>query len=107
MKNHTKTITIRNSEAKELYINNVWTILFEAYKNVKGGLFFHSKEDLVASTAFWKIVMSNGEVIAVTIYKAKHGLKLVALAINDAFKEVAKKALAKIIKADLKKGSVK
>jgi hypothetical protein len=103
MRNTTTTITLSTKEEKELYVSNVWKILFAAYENVKGGLFFTSKVELISSTSLWKVVVRNGEVIAVTIYKAKHGLKLVALAINNAFKDIAKKALSKIIKADLKK----
>ena len=103
MKTSTTTKKLNNKNEKLKYINDVWNILSEAYSNVEGGLFFNSKEELLTKTALWKVVVFDSQVIAVTIYKVKHGLKLVALAIHNSFKNIAKKALARIIKSDLKK----
>lgn len=80
----------------------VWDILSDAYANVKGGLNFESKQDLIDSNGEWKVVFSGKNIIAITIYKAKNGLKLVAMATNKLFKSIAKKALIKLIKREVK-----
>jgi hypothetical protein len=76
--------------------------LSDAYANVKGGLNFESKQDLIDSNGEWKVVFSGKNIIAITIYKAKNGLKLVAMATNKLFKSIAKKALIKLIKREIK-----
>jgi len=103
MKNHTQTIRVSKVEEKELYINSVWEVLSKAYEGVKGGLFFSSKKELITSTVLWQVILHKNKVVGVTIYKAKHGLKLVALAIDNKMKEIAKSALSKVIRADFKK----
>jgi len=94
--------TLNNREEKEQYINSVWRVLNEGYKNVKGGLHFKSKAELLEKTEFWKVICYQGEVVAVTIYKAKKGLKLVALSVGKKFREIAVSALKNVIKKDLK-----
>lgn len=97
---YTKQITTQATMIE--FINPVWNILSNAYLNVKGGLNFESKQDLIESTCEWKVVFSGKNIIAITIYKAKKGLKLVAMATNRLFKKIAKKALIKLIKAEIK-----
>jgi hypothetical protein len=84
------------------FITPVWDILSDAYMAVKGGLNFESKQDLMENTCEWKVVFSGKYIIAITIYKAKKGLKLVAMATNKLFKSIAKKALIKLIKTEIK-----
>jgi len=102
MKHHTQIIKVHTNRAKAQYIHEAWNILEEAYKNVKGGLFFKSKDELISSTSLWKVILHHNKMIGITVYKAKHGLKLVALAVSMKAKELAKTALRKVVKADLK-----
>jgi len=104
MKLTTKTLTLQNEAQKNNYIDAVWALLEAGYRDVKGGLFFSSKEELLKTTAQWKIIMLNHTIIAVSIYKAKKGLKLVAMTVSKAkeYKKIAIIALTKLIKKDLK-----
>lgn len=101
MKKRLKIRTITDTAQKEHYLNDVWSILQEGYKSVKGGLFFKSRLDLVIKTDMWKVICYQGKVVAVTIYKAKRGLKLVALSAGRKFRDVAIEALKKVIRRDL------
>lgn len=98
-----KTITLKKENERQKYLDQVWVLLQKAYENVEGGLLFESQLDLLASTCLWKIVVSSNKVIAVTVYKAKKGLKLVAMSACKECKKVSIKMLANIIKQDLKK----
>jgi len=55
----TKTLTMTKETQKLKHIDRVWELLEEGYRNVKGGLFFTSKEDLLKTTAQWKIILLN------------------------------------------------
>lgn len=97
---YTKQITSQSMMIE--FVTPVWDLLSDAYVNVKGGLNFESKQVLIDSTCEWKVVFSGENIIAVTIYKAKNGLKLVAMATNKLFKDIARKALIKLIKSEIK-----
>lgn len=90
-----------NAEAMQPWVDQVWNLLEASYAQVEGGLSFASKEDLISSSASWKVALYKRQVIAVTIYKAKKGLKLVAMATSSVFKDLARKALRRIISKDL------
>ena len=100
----TKTLTLKRNTQKSKYIEMVWQLLVEGYRDVEGGLFFEDKEKLLKTTVQWKIVVYKKRVIAVTIYKKKKGLKLVALTISklSQYKKIALNALSSLIKKDLK-----
>lgn len=97
---YTKQITTPSEMAQ--FATPVWNLLSEAYADVKGGLNFDSAQDLIDSTSEWKIVFSGKSILAITIYKAKKGLKLVAMGINKLFKDVAKSALIQLLKSEIK-----
>jgi len=102
MNTETKTIILKNDLEKAKYIDIIWDILLKGYEKVKGGLFFKSKDELIKTTVKWKIVLSDdNNVLAVSVYKAKKGLKLVAMSINQMFRNISIPALAKSIKEDL------
>lgn len=84
------------------FVKPVWKLLSEAYAEVNGGLNFDSEEALIHSTCEWKIVFRGKDILAITIYKAKNGLKLVAMCINKRFKSIAKPALIDLIKNEMK-----
>ena len=97
-----KIKTVHENKEKMTYIHEVWNILNEGYKKVVGGLHFKSKYDLIIKTHSWKVVCYKGEVIAVTVYKVKRGLKLVALSAGEHFRDIAVAALRRVLKRDLK-----
>ena len=104
MKFAIRTVTLKRNTERSKHINSVWELLEDGYKDVKGGLFFKSKEELLNTTYQWKVIMLNNKIIAVTVYKAKKGLKLVAMTVSKAneYKKIAVTALAKLIQKDLK-----
>ncbi|MDF1879026.1 hypothetical protein JHD46_05155 [Sulfurimonas sp. SAG-AH-194-C20] len=104
MKLATRTLTLKLDNERLRHIDRVWELLEDGYKDVKGGLFFTSKENLLKTTAQWKVIVCANKIIAVTIYKAKKGLKLVAMTVSKAveYKKTAVNALTKLIKRDLK-----
>lgn len=84
-----------------LYLDPAWDILSESYQDVPGGLLFNDKFDLLDKTMMWKVILKNNELMALTVFKAKMGLKLVAMgADREHFGKMAVDALAKSI--DLK-----
>ena len=101
MKN-TITMILNKKEKQIKYIDKVWNLLSNAYQKVKGGLLFKSKEELINTTVEWKVVIYKNNIVAVTVYKAKKGLKLVAMATNQEYREISLSSLGNIIKNDLK-----
>lgn len=66
---------------KSFIVDDVFAILEDAYKNVKGGLGFKSRDELITKTSLWRVIYLNDTIVGVVIYKAKRGLKMVALGI--------------------------
>ncbi|ART83426.1 hypothetical protein CBP31_13010 [Oceanisphaera profunda] len=99
---HSSITACNDIDMMQSFVAQVWDLLVASYAQVSGGLNFSSKEDLMASSASWKLVLHHSrKVLAVTVYKAKKGLKLVAMATNQLFKDLARNALRLIISADL------
>ena len=95
-----KTMTLTKKMAMSLQIGNVWQLLTIAYKDVKGGLHFDSPQAMISSTVRWHVVFHQNKPIAITLCKAKNGFKMVALAISQQTKRLAKQALRHIIIKD-------
>ena len=76
---------IRNvfkKEDKEKYKQEVWDILQNAYKKVKGGLQgsgFRSPDEMVDKITMWKLGFRNNKLVSVAMYKDKFGRKRVAI----------------------------
>ncbi len=76
---------IISSVAEMSYIaDDVYVLLQKTYANVKGGLHFLSPDELISKTSQWRVLYLDGNLVGVIIYKAKRGLKMVAMAISDA-----------------------
>lgn len=101
IKSQSSTIVIKRTETKEKYLDAVYAILDESYSKVEGGLNFRNKRDLIENTSVWKLMYFADQLIGVVVYKAKFGLKLVALGLVKAYKEVAKKRLYRLLKNNL------
>ena len=89
---------VENKQEMRRYADQVWRILEAGYAQVKGGLHYGSLEELIDSSALWDVAVQGGQVLAVTVFKAKRGLKLVAMSLDRAFGEVAKCALQKMVR---------
>jgi len=94
---------VTNLVDKVSNLNRVWEILSQSYRDVPGGLLFTDKNDLLISTVLWKLIFKKGKIIAVTVFKAKFGLKLVAMGADKlSYGKQAVAALSKSIAEDLK-----
>ena len=67
---------------KVLFAGEVYSLLKESYRDVKGGLLFKNINDLVESTGRWDLIFFDNKVVGAIIYKVKRGLKMVALGIS-------------------------
>ncbi|MBL0708247.1 MAG: hypothetical protein JJW00_04290 [Sulfurimonas sp.] len=74
---------IISTSEKLFIVDDVFAILQDAYKNVKGGLNFEDKDHLIQNTSLWKVIYLDEVIVGVIIYKAKKGLKMVALGISS------------------------
>ena len=63
----------KDTEKKEEYLNDVWNILQDTYKNIGGIANIESPEELLDRKYVWKLVTKNKEVLAVSISKTKSG----------------------------------
>jgi len=77
------TDTISSMAEKSYIADEVYSLLLKAYANVKGGLHFESADELISKTSEWRVVYLDGNIVGAIIYKAKKGLKMVAMAISD------------------------
>lgn len=68
---------------KSFIADDVFAILSDAYRDVKGGLNFKDVDDLIFNTSLWKVIYLNSNIVGVMVYKAKRGLKMVALGIAN------------------------
>ncbi len=70
----------KDIQTKIKYADQVWDMLQSSYKKIGGlkGNGFSSKEEMIESIPFWKMVRKNGKIIAVRMYKDKFGRKSVA-----------------------------
>lgn len=74
---------ILSQNEKIFIVDDVFKILEDSYRNVKGGLHFTDKDELINKTDLWKIIYLDEIIVGVIIYKAKKGLKMVALGIAN------------------------
>lgn len=93
---------VTHPQHMQQYCAQVWQLLVASYARVNGGLNYASAEQLIATSARWKLALDGDRVLAVTIYKAKKGLKMVAMAACKQFRDLARRALISMIKADLR-----
>lgn len=96
-----KTLTLTTHEEMQRYIDQVWPLLVEAYAKVSGGLHYANTQAVLEETSRWRVVLRHGRVIAVTLFKARRGWKLVAMALCRRSGERARHALRRLISADL------
>lgn len=95
-------IQLHQPQQMQAYRQQVWQLLAESYARVTGGLNYTCAEELISTSARWKLALHGGRVVAVTIYKAKKGLKLVAMAACRQARDWGRRALINIIRQDLR-----
>ena len=79
---HFKISKLHNPVDKARWVNQVWNILEISYRDIEGGLLFSDKSELMLKTSIWKVIVVDGRVLAVAVFKEKHGQKLVAMGVD-------------------------
>jgi hypothetical protein len=93
----------RDIDLKNQYKKQVWDLLQSSYAK-NGGLIgngFQSMEIMVQKIPMWKMVINNGTVEAVVMYKDKGGRKSVAMGSTGS--PYAKKAISNLFPAELQR----
>jgi|TARA_R110000823_G_scaffold88264_2_gene196477 hypothetical protein len=93
----------RDIDLKNQYKKQVWDLLQSSYAK-NGGLMgsgFQSMEIMVQKIPMWKMVINNGTVEAVVMYKDKGGRKSVAMGSTGS--PYAKKAISNLFPAELQR----
>ena len=93
----------RDIDLKNQYKKQVWELLQSSYAK-NGGLIgngFQSMEIMVQKIPMWKMVINNGTVEAVVLYKDKGGRKSVAMGSTGS--PYAKKAISNLFPAELQR----
>jgi len=86
---------------KSFLADEVFHLLQEAYQSVKGGLHFKDADDLLCHTSLWRIIYFEETIVGVVVYKAKRGLKMVALGLatmNQSINSYTKSLLAHLFR---------
>lgn len=99
----TSFVSIVSKRQMRRYAARAWKLLSEAYAKVPGGLLFKSPKHLIECSHTWHIAINSDGLIAITVHKLKHGLKLVALAKKQGIKQ-ATAALVQMVSHALKTG---
>lgn len=90
-----------DSANKLKYGQQVWDVLQKSYSSLPGGFGTASSlDELIEKSGLWKIVVRNGEVTAVNIYKDQFGRKSIASGTNGSVQ--GKKDFMMLKDADVK-----
>jgi hypothetical protein len=75
-------VNIFSDEDKFKYAEKVWNLLQKSYEKVGGFHSAHSPEELIKKSGLWKLVVRNGNITAIRIYKNQFGRKAIASGTN-------------------------
>lgn len=77
-----RVVNLFDPEDKAKYADRVWDMLQVAYEPVGGFGSAANVEELIDTPGLWKLVVRDGEITALTLYKDAHGRKAIASATN-------------------------
>lgn len=92
-------LNLRSSDEMEQYLDTVWEILQNTYKDI-GGFKSSTKDSLIKETSMWKLSRRDGKIVAVVLYVNKRGTKLVGAGTDGS--PAGKKDMYMIISEDIK-----
>ena len=94
-------VTLLNNDDMNIYVDIVWDMLQNSYKDIGGFLTANSKAELIKKSSLWKLDRRNNKIVAVAIYTSKNlGRKLIAVATDGT--DTGKNSLFNIIREDIK-----
>jgi hypothetical protein len=97
---HERVVNVFNDTDKAKHAGEVFDLIDRAYGYVGGHSNYRSPETLLGDDSWWKLIRLDGQIVALAIYKRKHGRKRVALATDGT--ERGKEALYKMIAEDMR-----
>lgn len=98
---HFVNIFVTQDDKIELYKNDVYNLLVNAYEPIGGLKGIDSVDQLIRDTSFWKLCTKNNKIVAACVYSNKRGgRKLIACGTDGS--ETGKLWLYKIIQEDIK-----
>ena len=74
-----KVVNLFDQDQKDKYGQQVWDILLQSYAPIGGFQTASSLEELMHKSGLWKLVMRDGQITAVKIYRDQFGRKAVAM----------------------------
>lgn len=92
-------LSLRNEADRLKYLDEVWAILERSYASIGGFKSVPNKESLIKETDFWKLVKKDNKIVAVVLYKFKHGRKSIGAGTDGT--QLGKESLYKIFLEDL------
>ena len=100
------TITKASEIERVFFADEIFEIIEESYKNVKGGNIYKDVNEMLEDTSEWEFIWADDDIIGVILYKNKFGKKLVALGFKEIDKKIKKEALNYLsfyLKSNIKK----
>ena len=92
----------KNKELIDRYKDQVWDILYNAYRNIEGRILgIDNIDDLIDDSELWKLVIRNDKVLCVFIYNFKRGGRKIQY-IGKIPGNEARNAFMKVIEEDTK-----
>lgn len=74
-----RVVNAFDEPSKLKYADQVWDVLQKSYAKLPGGFGTASSlEELIEKSGLWKVIVRNGKVTAVNIYKDQNGRKSIA-----------------------------
>ena len=83
-----RVVNAFDAAQKAKYADKVWDMLQTAYKDIGGFGSAASVEELLNTPGLWKLVVRDGEVTAVNIYRDAQGRKSIASATNQSLQGI-------------------
>jgi hypothetical protein len=97
-----RVLNLRTPEEKEKYANQVWDVLQASYAEIGGFGTAATIDELIKKFSLWKVVVRNGDVTAVKVYRDQFGRKSVGVGTNGTYQ--GKKDIKMMMQDDVKTG---
>jgi hypothetical protein len=97
-----RVLNLRTPIEKEKYAEKVWDVLQTSYADIGGFSTASTLDELIQKFSLWKIVVRNGIVTAVKVYRDQFGRKSVGVGTNGTVQ--GKKDIKMIMQDDVKTG---
>jgi hypothetical protein len=95
-----RIVNLFKADEKQKYADEVWDVLQQSYAPIGGFGTSATVDELIEKSGLWKLVVRNGNISALEIYRDQFGRKGIGLGTNGTYQ--GKKDLRMIIKDSIK-----